>query len=86
MIIIKKSKDIPFSWAFPYAVGYNYHTHFQLGIDFQHLSLAPSQYWKDTEAIIIKFNYTDQRELYKIGKYYSQRLQQPLITGKLELT
>jgi hypothetical protein len=47
MIIIKKSKDVPFSWAFPYAVGYNYHTHFQNGINFEHLSLGPSQYWKE---------------------------------------
>ena len=34
MIIIKKSRDIPGSFAFPYAVGYSYHTHFQNGIDF----------------------------------------------------
>jgi hypothetical protein len=85
MIIIKKSHDISFSWAFPYAVGYNYHTHFQMGIDFTHLSLAPSQYWQEKEAIIVKFNYTDQREIYKIGKYFSQTLQTPLITGATNL-
>lgn len=61
MIIIKKSKDIPLSWAFPYAVGQYYHTHFQFGIDFTHISLAPSQYWNPNESIVVKFNYTDQR-------------------------
>lgn len=40
------SNDIMGSWVFPYAVGYNYHTHFNFGIDFLHLSLAPSQYWQ----------------------------------------
>jgi hypothetical protein len=80
-ITIKRSHDIKNSWAFPYAVGYNYHTHFQYGIDFLHLSLAPSQYWLDNEAIVLKFNYTDQRELYKIGHYYAKKLQTPLITG-----
>jgi hypothetical protein len=81
MIIIKKSKDIPGSFAFPYAVGHSYHTHFQYGIDFLHLSLAPSQYWRETESIIVKFNHTDARELYEIGKYHSKTLQRPLIIG-----
>lgn len=44
-MIMIKSRDIPNSWAYPYAVGEYYHTHFEKGIDFMHLALAPSQYW-----------------------------------------
>jgi hypothetical protein len=58
-IIIKMSKDIKGSWVYPYAVGRYYHTHFQLGIDFLHMSLAPSQYWGVNEGIVVRFNYTD---------------------------
>jgi hypothetical protein len=49
------------SWSYPYAVGRYYHTHFQFGIDFLHMSLAQSQYWGYDEGIVIRFNYTDQR-------------------------
>ena len=30
---------------------------------------------------MIRFNYTDQRELYNIGKYYQQKVQMPYITA-----
>lgn len=79
MIVIKKSRDIPYSWAFPYAVGHYYHTHFQNGIDFTHISLAPSQYWGQSESIVVKFNYTDQRQLYEIAHYYQKKIQLPFI-------
>jgi hypothetical protein len=52
-----------------------------MGIDFLHLFLAPSQYWLDNEAIIVKFNYTDQREQYNISHYFSQQRQTPLINA-----
>jgi hypothetical protein len=61
MIIIKKSHDISGSWAMPYAIGQYYHIHFEKGIDFLHMSLAPSQYWQETEGMVLRFNYTDQR-------------------------
>jgi hypothetical protein len=80
-IIIKVTQDIKNSWAYPYAVGHNYSVHFSLGIDFLHLSVAPSQYWQPNEALILRFNYTDQRELYQIGRYYAQKLQTPLINN-----
>jgi hypothetical protein len=51
--------QIKFSWGYPYAVGRYYHTHFQFGIDFLHMSLATSQYWGVNEGIVVRFNYTD---------------------------
>jgi len=63
-IIIKVTQDIKNSWAYPYAVGQNYGAHFSQGIDFLNLSVAPSLYWQPNEALILRFNYTDQGEFY----------------------
>lgn len=47
MIVIKKmSLDIVGSWAMPYAVGHYYNIHWKWGIDFTHLSIAPSRLWE----------------------------------------
>lgn len=45
MIIIKKSMDIKKSWAMPFAVNNYYNIHWKLGIDFTHVSIAPSRLW-----------------------------------------
>lgn len=45
-IVIKKmSMDIIGAWAEPYATGYYYNIHWKWGIDFTHLSIAPSRLW-----------------------------------------
>jgi hypothetical protein len=61
IVIKKKSMDIPKSWAMPFASGYYYNIHWKWGIDFLHLNLAPSRFWSSTDAIVLRFNYSDVR-------------------------
>jgi hypothetical protein len=62
MIVIKKqSMDIKTSWAMPFAVNNYYNIHWKLGIDFTHLAIAPSRLWNQTEGLVLRFNYTDNR-------------------------
>ena len=69
------------SWAMPFATNNIYNVHWKWGIDFEHLSIAPSQLWNENDTVILRFNYTDARELYKIGKWFKNELQTPLIEG-----
>jgi hypothetical protein len=71
MIVIKpKSKDIPKSWAMPFATGQYYNVHWKWGLDYTHVAIFPSRLWTDQDGVVLRFNYTDQRELYMIGKWY----------------
>jgi hypothetical protein len=73
MIVIKKmSMDIPHSWAMPFATGNYYNIHWKWGVDFTHLSIAPSRLWSETDGVVLRFNYSDYRELYEIGKWYER--------------
>lgn len=78
--------DIPHSWAMPFATGNYYNVHWKWGIDFTHLAIAPSRLWSSSDAVVLRFNYSDYRELYNIGKWYQQSLQLPYITGSDSLT
>jgi hypothetical protein len=42
MMIIKKSKDVPFSFASPFVTNQIYNIHWKEGIDFAHLGIFPS--------------------------------------------
>ena len=53
--------DIKTSWAMPFAVNRYYNIHWKLGIDFTHLAIAPSRLWNQTEGLVLRFNYTDNR-------------------------
>ena len=79
-IIIKKSKDIKNSWAMPFISGRYYNVHWKWGVDFEHLAIAPSRLWNTTDGVVLRFNYTDARELFEIAKWYSAQLQLPYIT------
>lgn len=80
MIVIKKmSLDIKASWAMPFASGHYYNVHWKWGIDFTHVSLAPSRLWTDADGVVLRFNYTDNRELYQIGKWYQAQLNLPYL-------
>jgi hypothetical protein len=61
MVRIKKSNDIPFSWALPFATNEYYNVHWKEGIDFTHLSIAPSSLWGPNDGIVLRFNYSDIR-------------------------
>ena len=41
------SGDIPNSWAMPFALGYYYHIHWRHGVDFTHMSIAPSSLFNE---------------------------------------
>lgn len=70
MVIIKKSKDIKNSWAMPFATNQYYNIHWKWGIDFTHLAIAPSRLWDDNDGVVLRFNYTDQREMFDILEFY----------------
>ncbi len=53
--------DIPNSWAMPFATNQYYNIHWKWGIDFMHLSIDPSRMWNVTDALVLRFNYTDER-------------------------
>lgn len=82
MIVIKKSVDIPGSWAMPFAINNYYNVHWKWGIDFMNMSLAPSREWDTDDGIVLRFNYTDQREYYQIYKYYQEAQIEPAITSQ----
>lgn len=71
--------DIKSSWAMPFASGYYYNIHWLFGEDFTHLSLAPSSLWDENDGIVLRFNYSDHRELYQIGHWFAGQLQFPYI-------
>ena len=49
MIVIKpKSRDIPHSWAMPFAVNRTFSIHWKWGIDFTHVAIAPSRLWNES--------------------------------------
>lgn len=75
MIIIKKSLDIKNSWAMPFVTNQIYNIHWKWGIDFTHLAIAPSRLWDVDDGVVLRFNYSDARELFDILRYYSAETQ-----------
>lgn len=73
------SGDVPSSWAMPFASGHYYNVHWKLGIDFTHLTISPSNYWDTNDGVVLRFNYSDHRELFQIRRWYLQQLQNPYI-------
>jgi hypothetical protein len=73
--MVEKANDITFSWGFPFSIGKYYNIHWRMGIDFMHMSFMTSEHWKENEGIVLRFNYTDTREYYNIGKWYMRSLQ-----------
>lgn len=74
-----RSRDLNNSWALPFASGFYYNVHWGRGIDFTRISIAPSTLWASNEGVVLRFNYTDRRELYQVSKYY-QQARFPLLT------
>lgn len=70
----------PFSYSFPYIGGRTYNVWFLTGLDFTHMSLDVSPLREDTDpAIIFKFNYTQNRELYEINHLVNMVREGPYI-------
>lgn len=83
--MVHKASDIKFSWALPFIVGQYYNIHWRNGIDFEHMAFQTSELWQENEGIVLRFNYTDAREYFKVGKWFSQQLQVPLLTQSASL-
>ncbi len=80
-----ESGDMKGSWAMPFACGSYYNVHWSNGPDFTHISIAPSDLWTTSDAIVLRFNYTAYRDLYQIGKFYQQQLQTPILNKSAAL-
>jgi hypothetical protein len=60
--------EIPYSWGLPFLTGRIYNIWWGSGIDFTHLSITTSPtYTAPEKGIIFKFNYSDNRERFKVG-------------------
>ena len=53
----------------PFAINHYYNIHWKYGIDFTHLAIAPTREWTTSDGVVLRFNYTDVRELFQIGKW-----------------
>ena len=61
-------KEKPNTWSLPFITGEIYSIWWGTGIDFSHLSISASPlYSSDDKGIIFKFNYTQNRELFRVG-------------------
>ena len=74
-------KHKPDSFAMPYAAGRTYNIWWLTGLDFDHMAMEVSQLFTDNDpAIIFKFNYTLNRELYEIGHLVNRQISGALTT------
>lgn len=81
MIVIKLSMDMRNSWAMPFATNQYYNVHWKLGVDFTHMAIAPSRLWDENDGVVLRFNYTEERELYDILKIYGGSIKKPPLIG-----
>jgi len=59
-------------WAVPVVLGKNYHIHWSdVEINWKDITILPSayNYLPDDEKVILKFNYTAERELFEVNWY-----------------
>lgn len=60
--------ELAYSWSLPFITGRIYNIWWGSGIDFTHVSVASSPSYAPAEkGIIFKFNYSENRERFKIG-------------------
>jgi hypothetical protein len=58
----------PYTWAIPFITGRIYNIWWGNGIDFSHLAVVTSPTFVPADkGIIFKFNYSENRESYRIG-------------------
>jgi len=68
--IMNHGKDGKGGMAAPYITGYMYNIHWGEGIDWDHALLVPSLYAEESDPpVILRFNYTEVRELFEIKKF-----------------
>lgn len=65
---MQPKKEKPYTWAIPFITGRTYNIWWGSGIDFSHLAVFTSPSFVSADkGIIFKFNYSENRESYKIG-------------------
>lgn len=73
--IKNKNKDMAHAFASVLASGYAYNIHFKEGIDWDHLLLIPAVYTSESDkTIVLRFNYTKQRELFDIKAHLNNKI------------
>ena len=71
--------------AIPFALCYYLPYSLEISLDFTHISITPSSLFNENEAgVVLKFNYTDARSLFEIGKWFEGQLQAPLLEARME--
>lgn len=81
--MIKTKADRKVCWAAPFAMNKFYDTWWNEGIDFTHMAVVPSQYFDQNDAgVVLRFNHTENRELFEIGLMVGGTLQMPFIVPK----
>jgi hypothetical protein len=77
-LIKNKPADLLYGWGPVFAEDYTYNVHFRFGIDWDHLMLVPSSYSDATDkGIVLRFNYTENRELFEIKKMIANKIKLP---------
>jgi hypothetical protein len=64
--IVTLSGDVAQSWGFPFVTNNIYNLHWGFGVDFGFLPLRASSEWTTNEKIILRFNYTNPREVFDV--------------------
>ncbi len=65
----KPNFDGKFDFVSIFPTGYVFNLHFYTGIDWKHLLLSPSEFTESADkSIILRFNYSETRELFDIKK------------------
>ena len=73
--IMNSAGDVVGGNAIVLATNYVYNLHWSTGIDWDHALLVPSPYANETDnTIILRFNYTEVRELFEIKRMIAGRV------------
>lgn len=85
-VVMTDNMDKPQDWAAPFVLDNFYDVWWNQGIDFDSVSVMPSVYFTPTDkAVIFRFNYTLNRELYENALIVGQVLQLPYITEQASM-
>lgn len=65
---MEPSKEMKFTYSLPFLTGRIYNIWWGTGLNFNHMAMVTSNFYTSTDkAILFKFNYTQNRELFEIG-------------------
>lgn len=77
---MEAKKDKKKAWSAPFVLDQFYDVWWNQGIDWTSVAVAPSVYFSDQEkGMVLRFNYTETRELFEIAQIVSGTLKLPYI-------